>query len=224
MPDPIPAAPASAPATAPAPASAPTPSPAPAAAPAPAPAAAPTAAPAPAPVDPAAAPAAPVAAPVELKLTLPEKTTLKQADVDAVLATAKNLGLNQAQADALLNERHSSALGAIAAIQEGFKAQQTAWVETIKKDPELGGTPEEITAKAEQAKIGLGRLMYPNELAEFEANGFGNFPPLLRVGLRHFQSSVRSPELVGGSPVTAPQEPEVSDKAFAQALYGDKKK
>ncbi len=221
MPDPtVPVVPASA--TAPA-APTPTANPIPAVTPAPVvtPAVAPTATPAPAVTPPVTPPTTPAP---EVKLTLPENSPLKQADVDAVAAQAKALGLNQAQADALLAQRQEAHVGAFQSISDGFKAQQLAWVEAIQKDPELGGTAAEMTAKAEQAKVGLGRLFTANELAEIENNGFGNAPYFLRAGLRHYQANVQSPNLVNGKDSSsAPKPVDISDKGFAEALYSPSK-
>jgi hypothetical protein len=210
---PEPTVPAAAPAT---PVS-PTPAPAPAA---PAPAAAATAPvpvadpaavatpAAPAPTEPAAAAPAvvaspdPAAPPAELKLELKQGAPLTDADVKEVTDLAKTLGLTQAQAQTMLDQRATAAEKTLSGIQTSFQATRATWRDQALKDPELGGDATTFPRNMEFAKQGLANLVTASEMAELEKAGFGDFPPLLRAGLRYYNATLKTPGFVEGRPVT----------------------
>ena len=190
--------------------------------PAPAPAGAPAAA-GPAPTNPPAPVPAPAAAGLgEIKLELPKDSKLTQADVDTVTALAVEKGLTQAQAEVVLQQRADAISTTASRVAEGFKATQTAWVEQIRKDPELGGGNDAMfAANMEHARLGLKQLIPDADLAEIEKHGFGNMPWLLRAGMRHYNTTLKSPEIIDGQPVkvTAPAVDDNSLGGWASDLY-----
>lgn len=154
-----PAAPAPAPAAA-APAAAP--------APAPAPAAAPAAAPAPA----AASPAAPVE---YAAFVAPEGVTLDAPVVEAFTGIAKELGLPQDKAQAVIDK-----------VAPAMKAQQDAAFETMKDtmltaakaDAEIGG--EKFDESVATAKLAIDTYFAPSFAKFLNDSGLGNHPEMIR--------------------------------------------
>lgn len=163
--------PNAAPSPAPAPAdpAAPSPAPAPAdpAAPSPAPAPADPAAPSPAP-----APADPKAdALVEYKVNAPEGVELVQADVDALVAVAREAKLDPAVVQKIADIAGARELKRA----EEFKAQVEAWGAAVKADKELGA-PEAL-ASAVKVVDAYGTPELKSLLAE---SGLGNHPEVVR--------------------------------------------
>jgi hypothetical protein len=158
---------------------------APAAAPAtPAPAAAappadPAASTAPAAAAPA-APATPPAAPEKYELKLGENTPLDQSDVDKVAAYARERGLSNEQAQAILDQRHEAATGVTQRQQDMLAAARTKWANDTKGDPEIGGTNFDGTL----ANVKLVMDKFAPEGSGFrsllDASGYGNHPEFVR--------------------------------------------
>lgn len=173
-PAPAPAAPAPAPAApAPAPA-APAPSPAPAA-PAPAPAAP---APSPAPAAPAPSPA-PV--PQAYTLKLADGSPLDPSDVDKVAAYARERGLSNEQAQAILDQRHEAAAGITQRQADAFAAKRTEWETQTWGDPELGGTNKDATLA--NVKLVMDKFAPGDDnplRKELAVTGYGNHPAFVR--------------------------------------------
>lgn len=209
-PAPAPAAPAPAPAApAPAPA-APAPSPAPAA-PAPSPA---PAAPAPSPAPAAPAPA-PSAAPEKYELKLVDGSPLDPSDVDKVAAFARERGLSNEQAQAILDQRHEAAAGITQRQTEQHAARVSEWETQTWADPALGGANKDATLA--NVQLVMDRFCPGADHAfrkELAATGYGNHPEFVRF-VNAIGKAMREDKPVGGNG------PGAGQRSAADILYGN---
>lgn len=164
----------------------PAPAPAPTSAPAPAPTPAPTSAPAPAPTSaPAPAPAptpapTPAPAPVKYEIKLPDGSPLDPKDIDKVAAYARERGLSNEQAQAILDQRHEAAAGVTQRQTEQFETIKAGWADKTWADPDLGGTNKDATIA--NVKLVMDKFA-PEGSAfrkELEVTGYGNHPEFVR--------------------------------------------
>lgn len=185
--------------------------------------------PTPAPGDGTAAPAGPTATtekPGEQKPVVPEKYDLKLpddlkapegVDVNAYLertaATARELGLSNEKANALL--KHD--VQTVSKYAEGIQAQHVnnvnAWAGQVKVDKEIGG--EAFDANAELAKRVIGRFGTDAFKDALNKTGLGNHPELVRFVIRIGKTMSEDQLVVPGS-TGAP-----ASKDAATVLYGD---
>jgi len=78
-------------------------------------------------------------APESYTLTLPEKSSLTQSDVDKVAAFAKANNLSNDAAQAVLVQRHDAAKQVTDAATAKLTETKTAWLSELKADAEFGG-------------------------------------------------------------------------------------
>lgn len=125
-------------------------------------------------------PAAPV---VEIKLKMPEKSAMTQAEVDQIAAFAKEHGFDQAKAEKLLEREHTNI---VARQQADQQAQQTARVnafkmseEKLKADADFGGAklPETI----DHAKRALAKFADPELIQFLKTHPLGSDPHVVRM-------------------------------------------
>lgn len=126
---------------------------------------------------PATAPAPVV--PESYEFTAPEGMELDAVAVEAFTPIAKELGLNQAQAQKLADLYAGQVGRVMAQVQEAQAAQEAAWVSEIKADPEIGGAKLEgnlsVAAKAIDAFGGA-------DLRQaLTITGAGNHPAIVRA-------------------------------------------
>lgn len=115
---------------------------------------------------------------VEIKLELPKDSKLHQTDVDRIAATARERGLSQEQANALLTEAETATSGFVARQQEMLVAKRTEWVNTVKSDPELGGA--NLAKTNANAMRVVERFMSPALREDLRVTGYGDHPELVR--------------------------------------------
>lgn len=188
--------------------------------------------PTPAPGDGAAAPAAPADTttattekPGEQKPVVPDKYDLKLpdglkapegVDVNAYLertaATARELGLSNEKANALL--KHD--IETTSKYAEGVQAQHVqnvnAWMGQVKADKEVGG--DAFDANAELAKRVIGRFGTDAFKEALNKTGLGNHPELVRFVVRIGKTMSEDQLVVPGSTGGA------ASKDAATMLYG----
>lgn len=160
------------------------------------------------------------------KLELPKDSQLGAETLEATVKQAKELGLNEVQAKALLTSQDAALKSYNARIQSEFKAvRETKWKEEILADPELGGALDVSASKVILAKTGLQAIMRPDHYKRLEASGFADAPEFLAIGFRYQQLMIASPKLVNGSTVIPDSaKPEGKDvKSMASRFYPDKK-
>lgn len=162
-------------------------------APAPAPVSAPAAAPAPEPITslltdplkdeppprPGETPPVPGQKLEEFKFKLPENALIDAASVEKIASFAKERGLSQEQAQALLERDDANAKAQEQSQQDQLKAQSQQWVKDVLADKEIGG----IDAKKNVALAHrvIERFATPVLIEQLRSTGLGNHPELLRV-------------------------------------------
>jgi hypothetical protein len=173
-----------APAPAPAKADANSPAPAPAAQPAANQSAAPAVDPkagAPA-ADPKADPAKPVV-PEKYDLKLPDGSTLAADQVEKIASFAKERGLSNDQAQALVQREHEAKVSFDEANKPGgadWTKRVSDWEKTALADKEIGGSEEALKANVEHGRRVLQKY-FPESISKFlNESGFGSHPDIIR--------------------------------------------
>lgn len=112
-------------------------------------------------------------------LKLPEGSSFDQKAIDAVTSFAKEKGLSQEVAQAVLEREHLAISQANTAADQAWKEQQSAWTETIKNDKEIGGAT--FVQSVELASRVLKKYGSPEFIQALDRSGFGNHPELVRI-------------------------------------------
>lgn len=161
-----------------------------------------------------AAPAAAPAVPEKYDLKLPEGSKLDPARVEGIAAFAKERGLSQDAAQALLQREAEAVEGyAQAQVAEVEKAK-AGWLEAVKTDPEVGG--DNLPQNAELAKRVLARYGSESLNKTLETTGLGNHPELVRLLVR-ISKSMTEDQLVLPSAASA------GKKSDQELFYGPPK-
>jgi len=156
------------------------------------------------------APPAPVAPPADFQLKPPEGQTFDGETIGAFAKLAKEKGLTQEVAQAMLNE-----MAPVLQSQDQRGAQQRAiearayWESQLKADPQIGGAKFDENLATAQKALALG----PPELKELlDLTGLGSHPAVFRwaleVGRRLSQDTI-----VTGTP------PPAVEKSIAQRIF-----
>lgn len=120
--------------------------------------------------------------PEKYDLKLPDGSQLDAKAIEKVASYAKEKGLTNEQAQALL-ERENTAVAEFAERQkQEVKAKLESWVNDVKADKEIGG--DAFNANAELAKRVIERYATPEFKATLDETGLGNHPELVRVFVR----------------------------------------
>jgi hypothetical protein len=159
-------------------------------------------------------PATPPATPPAIKLELPNDSKLAQSDIDRIAATARERGLSQEQATALLTEADTAARGFEGRLLESVKAKHTEWVAAVAADPELGGAKLETTKALAQRTVD--KFMSQSLRDELKTTGYGDHPELVR-----FLAKVGA--ALGEDTPPAGDKPAQRNKAPEDVLYGSPK-
>jgi hypothetical protein len=124
-------------------------------------------------------PAAQPAVPEKYELKLPEGSLLSAEHVTALETQAKNLGLSNVQAQAMI-DRESNLLAVHQDRQVAeFKAKSAQWVEDVKTDKELGGA--QVKENVELSHRALEKFADPEFVKMLDDTGLGNHPGLLKT-------------------------------------------
>jgi hypothetical protein len=118
----------------------------------------------------------------EIALKLPDGAQIEQAEVDEVLAMAKENSLTQEQAQKILDARLNSVDLFTKRIQEKHEIQVKQWASDIKSDKELGG--DKYTETVSLARRALDKFASPDLKKILDDSGYGNHPELVRVFAR----------------------------------------
>lgn len=118
----------------------------------------------------------------ELKLEAPKDSKLSQADVDEIVAIARERGLSQEQASELVANKHAAVARFEASVVEGLKAERARWVEQIKADPEMGGDKLKETQRI--TMLPIERFATPELRAALRETGFGDHPLFVKFLLQ----------------------------------------
>lgn len=153
--------------------------------------------------------------PESYALKLPEGSKLDASHVEKIATFAKERGLSQEDAQAMLDR--DSQLRADFETQGVAQLDEAAqkWAEDSKSDKEIGG--EEFQKNAELAKRVIERFATPEFKAQINKTGFGNHPELVRIFVRIGKAMSDDQFVQPGS-----QTQETTD--VAKKFYGDSTK
>lgn len=142
-------------------------------------------------------------APVEIEVKFPDGVAADEAFLAEFKSTAKELKLDSAGAQKLVDLQMKAQKQAQSAAAEEWKSTQKQWVEAVKADKEIGGAKmaetQEICRQA-VAKFG------GKELSDFlNQTGFGNHPVVIRA-FRKIGMAIREDNSAGrvGNGASAP--------------------
>lgn len=161
-------------------------------------------------------PAAPAkVVPEKYDLKVPEGSPLDASHVEKVAALAKERGLSNEEAQAIVDRDNQTISGFANGQQEQFKKQQEVWKEQSSKDSEFGGA--EFAKNAELSKRVLERFGSDELRFALDATGLGNHPELIRFVYR-IGKMMSEDQLVIPKANTGGQQ-----KSMEEVFYGDKK-
>lgn len=103
----------------------------------------------------------------------------KSEDAEAVIAYAKEHGLDSKAAQSMLDFKAKALNDAQTAILEQAEVNKATWLEQVKADPHLGGEHMEKTSKI--AKAVIDKYATPQLKETLNKTGLGNFPDLVRM-------------------------------------------
>lgn len=156
---------------------------------------------------------APVALPEKYELKVTDQSLFEPAYLDQFQAYAKEHKLTQDQAQQIL-DREASAISEYAKRQQSeFSSVQTQWVESCKKDPEIGG--DNFKASVELAQRALEKYATPSFVQDLNNSGYGNHPELVRIFAR-IGRAMSEDKLVSSGSVSS------GSKSFEDIFYGSK--
>ena len=152
-------------------------------------------------------------APAYEDFKLPEGVTLDKAGLDAFTSIAKEVGVPQEKAQALLDlytAKMTDALaGAKAAGDAATQARNAGWQAQVKADPEVGGA--NLTANLSIAAKVIDQFGGAALRKALNETGAGNNPDIVRAFIR-VGKMLSEPTFTRGQPVTAA-------KGLAESLY-----
>lgn len=124
----------------------------------------------------------PTPAPTDLVLALPDGSLLSPEDLVQTLKEAKDAGLTQVQAEAVLKSKDQGATALKTRQDTAFEQTRVQWKESVTKDPEMGGDKyAETVALASRAFKHLASA----ELQIWaEKTGLGDYPEFVRFCAR----------------------------------------
>lgn len=152
------------------------------------------------------------AVPEKYELKLPEKSGLGQDAIEKVAAFAKERGLSQEQAQAIL-ERDSAAVGSFAEAQKlELQQKSTEWAKSAEADKEYGG--QYFKENIEISKRAVEKYASPELKQLLDSSGLGNHPEVIRhfyrVGRADGEDRLALPGVQAGS----------TNKSLEDRLYG----
>lgn len=117
--------------------------------------------------------------PEKYVLKLPENAKLDAAHVEKVSTIAKERGLSQEQAQAMLERDNQLISEHTDGMTKNYEKTMEQWVVSAKEDKEIGGAA--FVENVEMAKRVLDRFGNDSLKNELNATGFGNHPEVLRL-------------------------------------------
>lgn len=149
------------------------------------------------------------------ELKLPEKTLLNNAAVQSTAAIAQELGLNNEQAQKLLEHQSQAVTAYQQSQQQVWNNQTKAWRDAVAADPEIGGP--HLEANVAHARAVINKYGSPAFVAALNETGLGNHPELVRFVVNIGKAAADDGTLVSGARGGAGQ------KTLADNLYPDMK-
>lgn len=126
--------------------------------------------------------AGPAAVPEKYDLKLPDGMTLDEAAYSEFEPLAKELKLNNEQAQKLADIYSKRMQETARAQSEQWKNTTAKWADDVRADKEIGG--QNLDTSVRHAQAALAKFGTPELKAQMEATGMGNHPELVRVFAR----------------------------------------
>lgn len=113
------------------------------------------------------------------QFTVPEGVEIKEDDLAEFSEVAKELNLNQTQAQRLIDLESKRAEASQNAMQEAFETQQEQWVKELKDDKEFGG--DNFDRNMGLAVKVVNKFGDPELKEVLNSSGMGNNPALAKM-------------------------------------------
>lgn len=120
--------------------------------------------------------------PKEYKLVLPQGQEVAPEDLERLTNFAREKGLSEEQAQALLEYELSGRKAFVEAQKRALAEQVTSWAKELETDKEVGG--EKFNENIELARRFIAENAPPEFMKALNETGFGNYPPLVRFIVR----------------------------------------
>jgi hypothetical protein len=162
----------------------------------------------------------PPVVPEAYSVTIPEKSPIGADVLAKVTELAKGLSVtDSAHVQAIVDLIHGEAVSVMTAQQDALKKGGPLWTEHVKRleaealaDPEVGGTPERLSASLVKAKATLSEYA-DAEFAQFlEETGLGSDKRLLKL-------LVKVQDRQGEDRIVSGETPRPKPKSVAQTIY-----
>ena len=146
------------------------------------------------------APVVPAGAPDKYEFTAPEGTTLDPAIVDGATPIFRELGLDQAGAQKLV-DFYNKSVGDISKLaSDAVVAMRTEWRTAVTSDPEMGPAMDRISAD-----VGRMKAMLPADVREafneaMNLTGAGDHPAIVKALWKLSQYVTEGKPVSGGGP------------------------
>lgn len=138
-------------------------------------------------------------APTEIEITVPEGANAEL--VDAFKSVAKEIELDSAKAQKVVDVFHQAEKKLVEARQNEWREAQSNWLAEVKSDPEFGGA--KFDHNVNLANRALEKYGGEELISYLNNAGLANFPPLVRAFMRIGQAM--EPDSVAGKLGGAPQ-------------------
>lgn len=115
----------------------------------------------------------------EYKLELKEGSLIGEDDLKALEAFAKEKGLDEDSAKALLEGRDSAVRKFVEGQESKYVAEVNGWAESVKNDPIYGG--ENLKQTTEKARKVLDKFGTPELNEALVKSGYGNHPEVVKL-------------------------------------------
>ncbi|MGD0961577.1 MAG: hypothetical protein ABSB19_17345 [Methylomonas sp.] len=144
---------------------------------------------------------------------LPAGVNLNRELLGEFKQVAKNMGLNQEQAQALADLGVKQAQSIFSKLETERQAEVAGWLQAAKADKEFGG--EKLAENLAVAKKAYDAFASQELKAVLDKTGLGNHPELIRAFYKAGQLIAEDQLVPGGA------KPPGANKTAAQVLYGN---
>jgi hypothetical protein len=158
--------------------------------------------------------------PEKYEFKLPEGFELDETVASEVNVLFKDLGLNQANAQRLIDFYTAKSTEAAEQPYKAWVDTQKAWVDEIKSDKDLGGKLPEVKSTISRAIDGLGDPKLANDFRQaMDITGAGNNPAFIRAFFKLAQQVTEGRYVSGRGPSAAGQPGAQPPRTAGEALY-----
>lgn len=154
--------------------------------------------------------------------TAPEGTTLNADAIKSASSLFKELGLNQAQAQKLVDFAAKQGRSDVAQLAKAYTDMRQDWRTQLKADPEIGSKLPEVQETVGRVLDGLGDPKLATEVrAALDLTGAGDHPAIVKAFYKLAQKVVEPKHVNGAGPSPEGQRaPGTNDRpSLAQAMY-----